>query len=132
MTLSLWRWLDGNGLVKECSLKGVRGEIDRRHLQWDAAWTPARRVGVQGDFEIENFTLQDLLVSVRQPGNFRPYTISVFHADLPLFRRNWLLYDILSANSIVGMFENCIFSCHRPQRQDFPAWNNQGQWYKMV
>jgi distribution and morphology protein 31 len=27
VTLSLWRWLDGKGLIKDASVKGVRGVI---------------------------------------------------------------------------------------------------------
>jgi distribution and morphology protein 31 len=29
VTLSLWRWLDGKGLIKDASVKGVRGVIGR-------------------------------------------------------------------------------------------------------
>ena len=29
VTLSLWRWLDGKGLIKDASVKGVRGVIGK-------------------------------------------------------------------------------------------------------
>lgn len=32
--LSLWWFLEGNGLLKEMILKGVRGHVDRRRLVW--------------------------------------------------------------------------------------------------
>jgi len=36
VTLSLWRWLDGKGLIKDASVKGVRGVIGK--LFDDTSW----------------------------------------------------------------------------------------------
>ncbi|KAJ3095299.1 Mitochondrial distribution and morphology protein 31, mitochondrial precursor [Phlyctochytrium planicorne] len=120
VTLSLWRWLDGKGLIKECTLKGVRGVVDRRHIVWDPNWVPSRRHPLPGDFEMEKFVVEDLLLTILNP-NFRPYAVSVFRGELPKFRKQWLLYDIMCANSIVGMFDNCLFSVHKPQENDVLA-----------
>jgi len=65
-------------------------------------------------FELESLQLEDVLVTVYQP-QFRPYTASIFHADFRLLRKQWLFYDLLSAKSIVGQFDNCLFSLHEPQ-----------------
>ncbi|KAL1747029.1 mitochondrial distribution and morphology protein family 31/32 [Schizophyllum fasciatum] len=119
VTLSLWRWLDGKGLVKDAVVKGVRGAIDRRSIHWDPEnpLNPAdfRHPSQPGDFELEQLQLEDVLVTVYQPGSFRPYTASIFRADFPVFRKQWLFYDFLSADSIVGQFDNCLFSLHKPQ-----------------
>ncbi|KAJ3316653.1 Mitochondrial distribution and morphology protein 31, mitochondrial precursor [Blyttiomyces sp. JEL0837] len=114
VTLSLWRWLEGHGIIQECKMNGVRGVVDRRHVKWDPEWVPTRRVPLQGDFEMERFVVEDLLLTILNPG-FRPYTMSVFSAELPLFRKQWLLYDMLCADSIIGMFDGCLFSVHRAQ-----------------
>ncbi|KAJ3220322.1 Mitochondrial distribution and morphology protein 31, mitochondrial precursor, partial [Clydaea vesicula] len=135
VTLSLYRFHEGKGLIKECKLDGVRGQIDRRHVSWNNDWVAKRRVENHGDFEIENFRVEDFLVSVLSPGDFRPFTVSIFQASLPQFRRQWMLFDILSASNVVGMFENSLFSIHKPQREeDFPEWENdtEGKWAKMV
>jgi mitochondrial distribution and morphology protein 31 len=65
-------------------------------------------------FEMETLQLEDVLVTVYQP-QFRPYTVSIFQADFRLLRKQWLFYDLLSAKSIVGQFDNCLFSLHEPQ-----------------
>ncbi|KAI8831095.1 mitochondrial distribution and morphology protein family 31/32 [Chytridium lagenaria] len=103
VTLSLWRWL--------------RGMVDRRHIIWDPSWVPSRRHPLPGDFEMDKFVVEDLLLTILNP-NFRPYSVSVFRGELPKFRKQWLLYDIMCANSIVGMFDNCLFSVHKPQEND--------------
>jgi mitochondrial distribution and morphology protein 31 len=33
VTLSLWRWLDGKGLVKDATIKGVRGVLGMRSIR---------------------------------------------------------------------------------------------------
>ncbi|KNE56548.1 hypothetical protein AMAG_02349 [Allomyces macrogynus ATCC 38327] len=116
VTLDLIRWLDGKGLVKDMVVKGVRGIIDRRDVFWDDddATTPPRRTHQPGDFDMERVVVEDLFLTVYNP-NFRPYSVSVFNADLPRLRKQWLLYDIICATSLVGLFDNCLFSLHTPQ-----------------
>ncbi|KAK7692490.1 hypothetical protein QCA50_004115 [Cerrena zonata] len=119
VTLSLARWLDGKGIVTDAVIKGVRGVLDRRSVFWDPEhpWDPAayRHVSQPGDFELESLQIEDLLITVYQPGGFRPYTASIFRADIQTFRKQWLFYDFLSAENVVGQFDNCLFSLHRPQ-----------------
>lgn len=91
---------------------------DRRHLtepypiDLDPAST--RHIAQPGDFQLESLKLEDVLVTIYQP-NFRPFTASIFTADLSHFRKQWIFYDLLSADSMVGQFDNCLFSVHRPQ-----------------
>ncbi|EKM80591.1 hypothetical protein AGABI1DRAFT_119189 [Agaricus bisporus var. burnettii JB137-S8] len=119
VTLSLWRWLDGKGLVEDAVVKGVRGVLDRTNVYWDPdnPLDPAlfRHKFVPGDFELESMQLEDLLITVYQPGSFRPFTASIFRADIQQFRKRWLFYDFLCAENVVGQFDNCLFSLHTPQ-----------------
>ncbi|KAJ1304550.1 hypothetical protein OPQ81_005691 [Rhizoctonia solani] len=99
VTLSFARWLEGRGLIKDATVKGVRGVVDRR-------W---------GDFELDSLEVEDLLVTLYQPGEFRPFTASIFRANFGVFRKQWLFYDLMSADHIVGQYDNCLFSLHTPQ-----------------
>lgn len=93
VSLSLIRWLDGKGLVQSADVQGVRGVVDRRHVRWDpdVPYDPvaARHQYTPGDFELEKLTVEDLLVTVYQPNGFRPYPVSIFHAQLDRFRKQW-------------------------------------------
>ncbi|OSD06739.1 hypothetical protein PYCCODRAFT_1359457 [Trametes coccinea BRFM310] len=119
VTLSFARWFEGKGLVEDAVIKGVRGVLDRRSVKWDPdhPLDPAafRHKAQPGDFELESLQLEDVLITVYQPGNFRPYTASIFRADIRTFRKQWLFYDFLRAENVVGQFDNCLFSLHRPQ-----------------
>ncbi|KAI0916407.1 hypothetical protein AcV7_007135 [Taiwanofungus camphoratus] len=137
VTLSLARWLDGKGLIADAVVKGVRGVLDRRSVTWDSdhPLDPAsfRHRAQPGDFELQSLQLEDVLITVYQPGSFRPYTASIFRADILTFRKQWVCYDFLSAENAVGQIDNCLFSLHRPQSigrttdQDL----KDGQWSRM-
>jgi distribution and morphology protein 31 len=92
---------------------------DRSHVHWDPEkpWDPAefRRTSAPGDFDFESLTIEDFLVTVHQPGGFRPFPVSIFRADIGAVRKQWLFWDMLHAETIVGQFDGCLFSLHRPQ-----------------
>ena len=154
VTLSLWRWLDGKGLVENAVIRGVRGALgmwlfetkicffpcitDRRSVYWDPEkpLDPAafRHEARPGDFHLESLQVEDLLITVYQPGNFRPYTASIFRADIRTFRKRWLFYDFLSAENVVGQVDNCLFSLHTPQSIGRTTEKDlqDGNWARMV
>jgi mitochondrial distribution and morphology protein 31 len=132
LKISLWQFLDGNGLVKSAVFKGVRGKVDREHIVWAESWLPVRRSPEIGDFDLDGCEVQDLMLTVKNP-HFRPYTLSIFRAEMPRLRKQWMLYDMMTAESAVGMFDNCLFSLHKPQAMSTAPHDNkmETQWSKM-
>ena len=118
VTLSLARWMNGKGLLKDVQVKGVRGVVDRTHVIWGEGVDPRsyRHVHQPGDFAIESFKLEDLLVTVHEPDGFRPFSVSIYNCDLPQLRKQWLFYDFLSANNMSGSFDHSLFTIHPRQR----------------
>ena len=116
VTLSFAKWMNGKGLLKDVEIKGIRGVIDRTHVVWDDVDPRAFKYEHQpGDFEIDSFKLEDLLVRVHQPDGFRPFSVSIFSCDLPQLRKQWLFYDFLSANMMSGSFDDSLFTIHPRQ-----------------
>lgn len=118
VTLSFAKWFNSKGLLRDVEIKGVRGVIDRTSVHYSGEYVDPRSYKHEhnpGDFEIDSFKMEDLLVTVHQPHNFRPYSISIFSCDLPQLRRQWLFYDFLSANMISGAFDNSLFTIHPQQ-----------------
>jgi distribution and morphology protein 31 len=120
VTLSLRRWFDGKGILKDVEVKGLRGVVDRRHVKWDPEVDPKtyKNIYKRGDFELEHFKLEDALVTLHQP-DIEPFEVSVFSCDLPQLRKHWLLYDILSANNVSGSYDNSLFTIHPRQVRNF-------------
>lgn len=118
VTLSFAKWFNSKGLLRDVEIKGVRGVIDRTSVH-----CPSERVDPRsyrhehnpGDFEIDSFKLEDLLITVHQPHNFRPFSVSIFSCDLPRLRRQWLFYDFLSAHTVSGSFDESLFTIHPRQ-----------------
>jgi distribution and morphology protein 31 len=111
---------------------------DRRGVYWDPdnPLDPAlfRHESHPGDFELESLELEDVLITVHQPNGFRPYTASIFRAEIRQFRKRWLFYDFLCAENIVGQFDNCLFSLHKPQSIGRTTEKDlkDGDWARMV
>ncbi|KAM5356316.1 hypothetical protein ACJ41O_002962 [Fusarium nematophilum] len=118
VTLSFLNWWNGKGLLKDVEIKGVRGVIDRTSVVWpDEAVDPLsyRHQHQPGDFEIEKFKMEDLLLTIHQPDGFRPFSVSIFSCELPQLRKQWLFYDFLSANHMSGSYDGSLFTIHPRQ-----------------
>ena len=118
VTLSFTKWFNSKGLLRDVEVKGVRGVIDRTHVHYTGEYVDPRSYKHKhnpGDFEIDSFKMEDLLVTVYQPKGFRPFSVSIFSCDLPQLRRQWLFYDFLSANMMSGSFDDSLFTIHPRQ-----------------
>ncbi|KAJ5123430.1 hypothetical protein N7448_009527 [Penicillium atrosanguineum] len=122
VTLSFTKWLNGKGPLRDVEVKGIRGVVDRRQVHWpeeDLDPKSYRHEHQPGDFEIDSFKMHDVLVTIYQPDNFRPFSVSIFSCDLPQLRKQWLFYDFLSANMMSGSFDNSLFTIHPRQTHGF-------------
>lgn len=118
VTLSFLNWWNGKGLLKDVEVNGVRGVVDRTSVRSpDEQIDPFsyRHQHEPGDFEIESFKLEDLLLTIYQPGGFRPFSVSIYSCELPQLRKQWLFYDFLSANHMSGSFDGSLFTIHPRQ-----------------
>ncbi|KAB8302845.1 hypothetical protein EYC80_006181 [Monilinia laxa] len=122
VTLSFVKWWNGKGLLRDVEVKGVRGVIDRTSVHWGDEYVDPKSFRHEhnpGDFEIDSFKLEDLLVTVHQPNGFRPFSVSIFSCDLPQLRKQWLFYDFLSASNMSGAFDGSLFTIHPRQIHGF-------------
>lgn len=127
VTLSFYKWWNGTGLLKDVEVKGVRGVLDRTSVRWPAVpMDPLsyRHKHQPGDFEIEHFKLEDLLVTVHQPNGFRPFPVSIYSCELPQLRKRWLFHDFLYANHMSGSFDGSLFTIHPRQIHGVPTGDN--------
>lgn len=118
VTLSFTKWFNSRGIIEHVEVKGVRGVVDRTHVHYTEEAIDPRSYKHKhnpGDFEIDSFKMEDLLVTLHQPNGFRPFPISIFSCDLPQLRKQWLFYDFLSANTMSGSFDDSLFTIHPRQ-----------------
>ncbi|KAF7545272.1 hypothetical protein G7046_g9605 [Stylonectria norvegica] len=118
VTLSFLNWWNGKGLLQDVEVKGVRGVLDRTSIVWPTEEIDPlsyRHQHQPGDFEIETFKMEDVLLTVHQPDGFRPFSVSIYSCELPQLRKQWLFYDFLSANHMSGSFDGSLFTIHPRQ-----------------
>jgi distribution and morphology protein 31 len=128
ISLSFQKWLNGTGIIETMQIVGMRGVVDRTHVHWDPDddATNYKNVYQPGDFEINEFSMQDVLFKLKQPNDFRNFDVAIYNCELPILRKNWLFYDFLNANVMSGAYDNALFTVHRKQRfNDFEEENNQ-------
>ncbi|KAF1971173.1 mitochondrial distribution and morphology protein family 31/32 [Bimuria novae-zelandiae CBS 107.79] len=121
VTLSFSKWMNGKGILKDVEIKGIRGVVDRTSVHAIEGVDPRsyKHHHQPGDFELDSFKMEDLLVTVYQPNSFRPFSISIYSCDLPQLRKQWLFYDFLSANMMSGSFDNSLFTIHPRQTHNY-------------
>ncbi|KAF1838618.1 hypothetical protein BDW02DRAFT_564718 [Decorospora gaudefroyi] len=121
VTLSFSKWFNGKGLLEDVEIKGIRGVVDRTCVRTIEGVDPRsyKHEHNPGDFELESFKMEDLLVTIYQPNGFRPFSVSIFSCDLPQLRKQWLFYDFLSANMMSGSFDNSLFTIHPRQTHNY-------------
>lgn len=118
VTLSFAKWWNGKGPLKDVEIRGVRGVIDRTSVQWSSEPVDPysyRHEHLPGDFEIDIFKMEDLLVTIHQPKGFRPFSLSIYSCELPKLRKQYLFYDFLSANHMSGSYDGSLFTIHPRQ-----------------
>ncbi|KAI0018291.1 mitochondrial distribution and morphology proteins-domain-containing protein [Xylariomycetidae sp. FL0641] len=128
VTLSFAKWWNGKGFLKDVEVKGVRGVVDRTHVQWSTEPVDPlsyRHEHHPGDFEIDNFKMEDLLVTIHQPGGFRPFSVSIYSCELPQLRKQFLFYDFLAANHMSGSYDGSLFTIHPRQVHGVVAGHEQ-------
>lgn len=124
ITVSFAKWWNGKGLLRDVEVKGVRGVVDRTSVHWAGGYIDPRTYKHEhhpGDFEIDSFKMEDLLLTIHQPNGFRPFSVSIFSCELPQLRKQWLFYDFLSANNMSGAFDGSLFTIHPRQIQGLAA-----------
>lgn len=124
VTLSFAKWWNGKGLLEDVEIKGVRGVVDRTSVYWSRNLLDPlsyRYKHQPGDWEIDSFKIEDLMVTVYQPGGFRPYPVSIFSCELPQLRKRYFFYDFLSASHMSGSFDGSLFTIHPRQIHGIPA-----------
>jgi distribution and morphology protein 31 len=122
--LSFVKWWNGKGLLRDVEVKGVRGVVDRTSVHWGKEYVDPRTYKHKhtlGDFEIDSFKMEDLLITIHQPNGFRPFSVSIFSCELPQLRKQWLFYDFLSANNMSGAFDGSLFTIHPRQMHGFAS-----------
>lgn len=120
ISLSFNKWINGRGAIDTMDIKGMRGVVDRTHVRWDPNDDARnyKNISKPGDFEIDDFKMEDVLFTLLQPNNFRPFDVAIYNCELAKMRQHWLFYDFLNANFMSGSYDNSLFTIHKKQRFD--------------
>ena len=115
VSLSFTKWFQGKGLIEEMSISGIRGVVDRTNVQWKEGDDPRNYLNVKhpGDFDINNFKMNDVLFTLYPPDGLRPFKVSIYTCELEKLRQQWFFFDFLNANFISGKYDGSLFTINK-------------------
>ncbi|GEQ67686.1 hypothetical protein JCM33374_g1351 [Metschnikowia sp. JCM 33374] len=118
VSFSFRKWMNGTGIIDTMEINGLRGVVDRTHVHWNADddATNYKNKYQFGDFEFNSFVMKDVLFTLLQPSEFRPFKVAIYNCELERLRKHWLFYDLLNANNVSGSYDNSLFTVHKRQR----------------
>jgi mitochondrial distribution and morphology protein 31 len=111
--LSILHLLAGRGILKELSLQGVEGTVNRKNIVWSEDYylnPPPKRKQSSSDFHFDRVKVKDLNITIFQNCPDRPLSLNIFSMKLSRLRQHWLLYDLLAAETVHGKFDDCLLS----------------------
>lgn len=135
VTLSFSKWVNGTGIIETMEIKGMRGVVDRTHVYWepDDDATNYKNIYQPGDFEFDDFKMEDVLFTLMQPNGFRVFDVAIYNCELSKLRKHWLFYDFLNANIMSGSYDDSLFTIHKKQRlTDFNDDGATNQWKRVT
>ncbi|AQZ16683.1 MDM32 (YOR147W) [Zygosaccharomyces parabailii] len=118
LSLNLWKWLWGNGLIQDLSVFGMRGEVTVSY---------AYRTNSPEDYLLDWFSnkeynlghvqITDSTVDVHDKQMDKKFKISIYDLDMPQLRFEWMIPDFFNANIVTGAINHSLFSIHKRQHR---------------
>ncbi|CAI8508739.1 unnamed protein product [Pichia kudriavzevii] len=112
LTLSLRQWLDGTGLIDGIEIDGLHGNMDiveGDQLILDNSF--------HDNYELSYLKIKHSQIRFNSEYFNKPLELVIFNCDLKKFRRKWMVYDFLNANSVFGSLGGSLFTLHKRQHR---------------
>ncbi|ODV83590.1 hypothetical protein CANARDRAFT_29822 [[Candida] arabinofermentans NRRL YB-2248] len=119
-TLSLSKWLDGKGLIKDVSLTGVNGNVDLHKFSKNSkSFICTLDDSFPENYTFEKIEIHDLKAKITQFTDIETLQViefNIFTCNLDKLRSNWVTYDFLNATSLSGSLNGSLFTLHKLQK----------------
>ncbi|KAH3900290.1 related to Mitochondrial distribution and morphology protein 32 [Saccharomycodes ludwigii] len=104
LTLSLRKWLNGQGLINEINLRGIEGNINLWEDPMANNWIKNH------NYQINKIVCQDCHFIYNEDLN-----INIFNMTLPKLRFKYCMVDFFNATVVSGSINDSLFTIHKRQ-----------------
>lgn len=118
MTISLHKWLFGNGLINDISVFGMRGDAtidyaykNRSPEELFIDWFSNK------EYHLGKVKLNDSCVNVHDKQLGMNYRLSIYNLEMPQLRFEWMLTDFFNADVVTGAINHSLFTIHKRQHK---------------
>ncbi|AMD21697.1 HFL159Cp [Eremothecium sinecaudum] len=115
LTLSVKKWLQGEGLIQDIYLSGVKGAVSVRGGMKDgyriADWFSNH------NYRLGEVEINDSLITFNDVDFQQQFHLSVYNLHMKQLRLQWCLLDLLNAEVVSGAINESLFSIHKRQHK---------------
>ncbi|AET39586.1 Mdm32p Ecym_4551 [Eremothecium cymbalariae DBVPG len=112
LTLSVRKWLRGQGLIQNLYISGMKGDVsiqkeqkDYRLIDWFS----------NPNYELGEVQVDDSCISFSDVENDQKFRLSIYNMQMSQLRLQWCLPDIFNADVVSGAINHSLFSIHKRQ-----------------
>lgn len=117
LTLSLKKWLFGQGAIKDISVYGMRGDISINYAYEQSPEKMFLDWFSNKDYQLGKVQLTDSCVNVYDKQLNHKYRVSVYNLCMPQLRFQWMLPDFFNADVATGAINHALFTIHKRQHK---------------
>ncbi|EDO18185.1 hypothetical protein Kpol_543p14 [Vanderwaltozyma polyspora DSM 70294] len=122
LSLSLKKWLLGNGLIQDLTIMGMRGNITVTPVSLENKIDDNQRVNLIDWFSnpyyhLGNVKVTDSSIILHDNQLSKDFKVSIYNLDMPQLRFQWIINDFLSSNVVDGSINHSLFNIHKRQHK---------------
>lgn len=117
LTLSLKKWLFGNGPINDLSVHGMRGEVSVNYAYKQTPKDLFLDWFSNKEYRLGRVQLTDSCVNVYDKQLDMKYRVSIYNLIMPQLRFEWMIPDFFNADIATGSINHSLFTIHKRQHK---------------
>lgn len=123
LTLSLKKWLLGNGPINDLSVYGMRGDVSVNYAYEQTPQDLFIDWFSNKEYRLGRVQLTDSCVNIHDEQLDMKYRVSIYNLVMPQLRFEWMIPDFFNADVATGAINHSLFTIHK--RQHKLAYSNE-------
>ena len=117
LTLSLKKWLLGNGPINDLSVYGMRGDVSVNYAYEQTPQDLFIDWFSNKEYRLGRVQLTDSCVNIHDEQLDMKYRVSIYNLVMPQLRFEWMIPDFFNADVATGAINHSLFTIHKRQHK---------------
>lgn len=117
LSLSLKKWLVGNGPINDLSVYGMRGDVSVNYAYEQTPQDLFIDWFSNKEYRLGRVQLTDSCVNIHDEQLDMKYRVSIYNLVMPQLRFEWMIPDFFNADVATGAINHSLFTIHKRQHK---------------